>query len=98
MVPDLRDLIEQALIAGLVGLRNRFLDAGLVQVGTGNQLIGLRHIGIVMLLVMKAERVGRVMRLQRVVGVGQGGKFECHVGSLRLLVVSGRAAFRASGR
>src|SRR3546814_5454029 len=70
VVPHLGSLIEERagtrlddLLEGLVGM-----------LGARDQLVGLAHVGLMVLAVMEAQGLSRAVRFQCVLRVGQGGE------------------------
>src|SRR3546814_13270588 len=74
------DVCSSDLGAGLDDLLERLVGI----VGAFDQLVGLAHVGLVVLAVMEAQRLRRAVRLQRVLRIGQGGKLERHAVSLSI--------------
>src|SRR3546814_4007682 len=80
VVPHLGSLIEERagtrlddLLEGLVGM-----------LGARDQLVGLAHVGLMVLAVMEAQGLSRAVRFQCVLRVGQGGELKGHAVSLFL--------------
>src|SRR3546814_9435671 len=72
VVPHLGSLIEERagtrlddLLEGLVGM-----------LGARDQLVGLAHVGLMVLAVMEAQGLSRAVRFQCVLRVGQGGELK----------------------
>jgi hypothetical protein len=79
VVPALRRVVEQPLVGASRGLDHRLQRLPL-EIGPGGQRIGLVDIGLVVLAVVEAQRLGRNRRLERGVGIGQVDERECHDG------------------
>ena len=74
----LADVVDEAgVLAGKGGLANVF-DGFAFEARADDQLVAVVDIGQVMLVVVKLQRLSRHVRRQRVVGIGQIGKFEGH--------------------
>src|SRR3546814_17121180 len=52
--------------------------------GARDQLVGLAHVGLMVLAVMEAQGLSRAVRFQCVLRVGQGGELKGHAVSLFL--------------
>jgi hypothetical protein len=77
VVPDLGGVVEDPRLVRLAG---RGVDDGFerlaFEIGALDQVVEVFDIGLVMLAVVKAERVGRDDRIELVVGVGERRKRE----------------------
>src|SRR3546814_5733461 len=73
-------------ISGLDDLLERLVGI----VCARDQLVGLAHVGLMVLAVMEAQRLRRAVRLQRVLRIGQGGSSNA-MPSDRKSVVEGKS-------
>src|SRR6185295_3217472 len=64
-------------------IRDDLLDGLAVEVGAGERIVGLVHVGLVMLVVMQLHRLLVDVRLERVVVIGKGRNLVSHRGSSR---------------
>src|SRR3546814_10393211 len=71
MVPRLRGIVEQALVARPFGVVDDFLERLRREVGAFDRGVGLVDIGLVMLAMVRRQRVGRDMRRKCVLGIGE---------------------------
>src|SRR3546814_12031191 len=62
MVPRLRGVVEQALVARTFRMVDDFLERLRREIGALDRGVGLVDIGLVMLAMMRRQRVGRDMR------------------------------------
>ena len=79
MVPDLRGVVENLFVGGIVlamHLEDQLLEVHLRHVGALGQRVELIDIGLVMLAVVKLQRFRRHMRLECVHLIGQRLKCE----------------------
>jgi hypothetical protein len=77
VVPDLRGVVEQALlVAVLRNLADEFDEVELLELGSLDRLVRLVDIALVVLAVVEGERLAGNMRCERVFGIGQRGEFE----------------------
>src|SRR3546814_4665430 len=81
MVPRLRGVVEQALVARTFRMVDDFLERLRREIGALDRGVGLVDIGLVMLAMMRRQRVGRDMRRKCVLGIRQGRMGDRH-GSL----------------
>ena len=75
VVPDLGGVVEDA--AGR-GVPDDFLEGHVLELGAGNQVVQVVHVGGVMLVVVEVQRLGRDVGLERVLGVRKFRQFVCH--------------------
>jgi hypothetical protein len=75
VVPDLRRVVEDADLVGLArAAGDDLLQRQVRELGAGNQLVKVVDIRLVMLAVVEPHGVGGDDRVERVVGVRQGGQ------------------------
>ena len=81
MVPALRCIVEEALIAA-TSSNDDFFKRLVCMVGASNRIIGFRHIGVVMLAMVIRKRLGGNGGCQCIIGIGQVDQFEGHGNSV----------------
>jgi hypothetical protein len=77
VVEVLGGVVEDAGVLAEARLDDLF-EALTLEAGAGQKLVQIVHISLVVLVVVKLERLGRHIRLERFVRVRQGGKFKGH--------------------
>ena len=81
VVPSLRRIVENARVLGLARRRGHdLLERQVCKLGARDELVRGLDVGLVMLAVMKAQRLGGNHRLERVLGIGQWRKREGRCG------------------
>src|SRR5690606_35292603 len=85
VVPGLSAVVEEPLVARPFGVMNDFLKALVRKFGALDRGIDLVDVGFVMLAMVRRERLGRNVRRQRVLSVGQRRESDRH-DSLRFLL------------
>ena len=83
VVVVLAGIVEERLVLAEGGLDD-LLDALAFELGALEQLVAGVDIGLVVLVVMKFERLLRHIGLQRVIGIGKFGECERHGALLRV--------------
>src|SRR6185437_10392934 len=80
MVPDLRGIVEDAGFRFVLRRRLDHLFEGLRgQRRIPDEVVEVGHVSRMMLIVMEFQGLGRRVRLQRGLGIGKRGEFECHL-------------------
>ena len=78
VVPDLRRIVEQALVALVLGGLDHFDQRSALKPLFAEHAVGLINIGLVVLAVVIVEGFGRHVRDKRVFGIRKLGKDEGH--------------------
>ena len=78
VVPDLRRVVEQPT----VGLHDDVLEGGLLELRALDELVQVRHVGLVVLAVVVLQGLGRDVRGECILGVRERREFERHGGPL----------------
>ena len=77
VVEVLGGVVEDASVLAEACLDDLFEPLTL-EAGAGQKLVQIVDISLVVLVMVKLERLGRHVRLERFIGVRQGGKFKGH--------------------
>ena len=77
VVEVLAGVVEHALVLAVARLDD-LLEAHALEAGARQQLVQHVHVGLVMLVVMILERLGRHIGLKRIIGIRKLHQFEGH--------------------
>jgi hypothetical protein len=75
VVVMLADIVDESLVLFLPRRLADLFDALVLEPGILQQIVAVRHIGLVVLVVMEFERLARHVRFERIIGIGQRRKF-----------------------